>query len=123
MAEHKIYSFAFGDIYDAYVAKAERKERTEPGVRELIQWMTGYDNAGLDAVRADGTTMREFFEQAPALHPARELVTGSICGVKIQELEDPLMKLIRQLDKVIDELAKGKAMEKIKRSNAERPHG
>ena len=120
MAEHKIYSFAFGDIYDAYVAKAERKERTEPEVRELIQWMTGYDDAGLDAVRADGTTMREFFEQAPALNPARELVTGSICGVK---LEDPLMKLIRQLDKVIDELAKGKAMEKIKRSNAERPHG
>ncbi|MCQ9341496.1 DUF2200 domain-containing protein [Corynebacterium phoceense] len=100
------------------MAKAERKERTESEVRELIQWMTGYDDDGLDEVRADGTTMREFFEKAPALNPARELVTGSICGVKIQELENPLMKLIRQLDKVIDELAKGKAMEKIKRSNA-----
>lgn len=118
MEDHKIYSFAFVDIYDAYVAKAERKDRTESEVRELIQWMTGYDDDGLDAVRTDGTTMREFFEKAPALNPARELVTGSICGVKIQELENPLMKLIRQLDKLIDELAKGKAMEKIKRSNA-----
>lgn len=112
---HKIEDYPFGGIYDAYLAKVERKGRSEEELREVITWMTGYEGTALDAVRTDGTTMSEFFAGAPELNPARELVTGTICGVKIHEITDPLLKNIRQLDKLVDEIAKGRAMSKILR--------
>lgn len=116
MAEHKIFNMAFADIYDAYVNKAERKDRTKDEVDEILRWYTGASEEELSSAVEDRRTMREFFEQAPALNPNRELITGSVCGVEVQEVSDPLMREIRFLDKLIDELAKGKAMEKIKRS-------
>lgn len=115
MAEHRIYSMTFQDIRDAYVAKVARKERNTQDVDVLICWLTGYKETELD--RAAQGTVREFFTNAPAWNPRSEFVTGSICGVKIQELEDPLMKQIRVLDKLIDELAKGRPMHKIMRED------
>lgn len=112
---HKIFSMSFGRIYPMYVAKAEKKGRTKEEVDEIILWMTGYDEEGLQKVLREEKTVERFFQEAPKLHPNRTLIKGVICGVRVEEIEDPLMREVRYLDKLIDELAKGKAMEKILR--------
>mgnify|MGYP000103121261 CR=1 FL=1 len=116
MAGHKIYKMSFASVYPHYVTKAERKGRTKAEVDEIIRWLTGYDQAGLEAVLADGRDFEAFFADAPAMNPARGEIRGVICGVRVEEIEEPLMREIRYLDKLVDELAKGKAMEKILRS-------
>lgn len=116
MAGHRIYSISFGSVYPHYVAKAEKKGRSKAEVDEIIRWLTGYSQAQLDAVVADGTDFETFFARAPAMNPARASITGTICGVRIEQIDEPLMREIRYLDKLIDELAKGKAMDKILRN-------
>jgi hypothetical protein len=116
MAGHRIYTMSFKSVYPHYVAKAEKKRRTKAEVNEIINWLTGYSQSELDAVLADGTDFESFFRKAPKLNPARLLITGTVCGVRVEAVEEPLMREIRYLDKLIDELAKGKAMEKILRS-------
>ena len=112
---HKIFSMSFGRIYPMNVGKAEKKGRTKEEVDEIILWMTGYDEEGLQKVLREEKTVECFFQEAPKLHPNRTLIKGVICGVRVEEIEDPLMREVRYLDKLIDELAKGKAMEKILR--------
>jgi len=119
MAGHRIYSTSFASVYPHYVAKAERKGRTKAEVDEIIGWLTGYEGASFDAVLADGTDMETFFAKAPRMNPDRELITGVVCGVRVEEVEEQTMREIRYLDKLVDELARGKAMEKILRSPAE----
>ena len=109
----KLYNMKFKDLYPLYIAKVERKDKTESEVVDLIKWLTGYET--LEDVLNSDISVRDFFQKAPNLNENREKITGSICGVKIQEIEDPLMKEIRYLDKIIDELAKGKDINKIKR--------
>ena len=116
MAGHRIFTTSFGSVYPHYVAKAEKKGRTKAEVDEIVRWLTGYSQAELGRVIADGTNFEAFFALAPALNPARALITGTVCGVRVEAVEDPLMREIRYLDKLIDELAKGKAMGKILRS-------
>lgn len=106
----------FASVYPAYVQKAERKGRTKAEVDEIIRWLTGYDQSGLERQLAARTDFAGFFAESPALHPNRTLITGVVCGVRVEEVEDPLMRLIRYLDKLIDELAKGKQMERILRA-------
>lgn len=113
MAGHRIYTMSFSNVYPAYVAKAEKKGRTKAEVDAIIDWLTGYDSAGLKAVLDDKRDFETFFAGAPRLNPDRELITGVVCGVRVETVEEPLMREIRYLDKLIDELAKGKAMEKI----------
>ena len=115
MAEQRIYSVSFGSVYPHYVNKAEKKGRTKKEVDEIIRWQTGYGQKELDAQIENGTDFRTFFDDAPALNPSRELITGVVCGIRVEEIEDPLMREIRYLDKLIDELAKGKPMDKILR--------
>ncbi|HBW12743.1 MAG TPA: DUF2200 domain-containing protein [Proteiniclasticum sp.] len=115
MMTHKVFSMSFGRIYPMYVAKAEKKGRTKEEVDKIILWMTGYDEEGLQKVLREEKTVEHFFQEAPKLHPNRTLIKGVICGVRVEEIEDPLMREVRYLDKLIDELAKGKAMEKILR--------
>ena len=115
MAKHRIYATRFASVYPHYVAKAEKKGRTKAEVDEIIRWLTGYSQEGLDDELAKGTTFEDFFAQAPGMNPSRSLITGTVCGVRVQDVEDPLMREIRYLDKLIDELARGKAMEKILR--------
>jgi hypothetical protein len=112
---HRIYKMSFASVYPHYVAKAERKGRTKAEVDEIIRWLTGYSQGELEAVLENGTDFETFFAQAPRLNPARGEIKGVICGVRIEEIEEPLMREIRYLDKLIDELAKGKAMEKVLR--------
>ncbi|MBV1693718.1 MAG: DUF2200 family protein [Hyphomicrobiales bacterium] len=102
-------------VYPAYVAKAEKKGRTRAEVDEIVRWLTGHSQASLDAELASKTSFEEFFAHAPKLNPSRSLITGVVCGVRVEEIEEPLMREIRYLDKLIDELAKGKAMDKILR--------
>ncbi len=109
----RVYRMKFSGVYPHYVTKAERKGRTKAEVDEIIHWLTGYDPAGLEKVLADGTDFETFFAQAPKIHPNRSMIKGLICGVRIEEIEDPLMREVRYLDKLIDELAKGKPMAKI----------
>lgn len=118
MAKHKIYTMNFGSVYPHYVTKAEKKGRTKVEVDEIIRWLTGYSQSGLDRLIEDGTDFETFFEQAPAMNPNRVQVKGVICGVRIEEIEEPTMREIRYLDKMIDELARGKKMEKILRADA-----
>jgi hypothetical protein len=106
---------SFASVYPHYVAKAEKKQRTKAEVDEIIRWLTGYSQQGLDAVIEQRTDFEHFFGEAPALNPARDLIKGTICGVRIEEIEEPLMREIRYLDKLIDELAKGRPMAKILR--------
>ena len=113
---HRIFTTSVASVYKHYVAKAERKGRTRDEVDAAICWQTGYSQAALDKALADGTDFQTFFGEAPAMNPARSLVTGSVCGVKVQEVEDPLMREIRILDKLVDELAKGKALKKVLRT-------
>ncbi len=113
---HRIFTTSFASVYPHYVAKAERKGRTKAEVDEVIRGLTGYSEGELEAALEDRRDFDHFFGDAPAMNPARSLVTGSVCGVKVQEVEDPLMREIRILDKLVDELAKGKAMDKVLRS-------
>jgi hypothetical protein len=115
MNKHRIFGMAFARVYPLYVQKAERKNRTKEEVDEIICWLTGYDPAGLQRQIAQQCDLESFFAQAPALHPNSALIKGVVCGVRVEEIEDPLMQKIRYLDKLIDELAKGRAMEKILR--------
>ncbi len=115
MNRHRIYTTSFASVYPHYVAKAEKKGRAKAEVHEILRWLTGYSQKELEAVLADGTNFETFFAKAPRLNPARELVKGVVCGVRVEEVEEPLMREIRILDKLIDELAKGKPMEKILR--------
>ena len=116
MPKHRIYTMVFAKVYPMYVAKAEKKGRSKSEVDAVIIWLTGYDEAGLKAQLDKETTFEEFFAQAPKLNSSRELIKGVVCGVRVEEVEDPLMKEIRYLDKLIDELAKGKPMVKILRA-------
>lgn len=111
---HKIFSMPFSRIYPLYVTKVERKGRTVQELDAVLTWLTGFTDAELQKQVATDATLTEFFDAAP-LNPNAELITGTICGVKIQEIEDPLMKKIRYMDKVVDELAKGRPLEKIYR--------
>ena len=115
---HRIFTTSFASVYPYYVAKAEKKGRTKAEVDQIITWLTGYSQGQLDALIEKGneTNLREFFEEAPKLNEARSQIKGIICGVRIEEIEDPLMREIRYLDKLIDELAKGRPMEKILRA-------
>lgn len=115
MAEHKIYKMSFSTVYPLYIKKAERKERTKVEVDEIILWLTGYSKEELKKQIDKEVNFEEFFEQAPAMNPARREVKGVICGVRVEEIEEPLMQEIRYMDKMIDELAKDKKMEKILR--------
>jgi len=114
--KHRIYTMPFAKLYPAYVAKAEKKGRTKEEVDTILRWLTGHDEAGLAAVLGGETDVEGFFTEAPALNPHRELVKGVVCGVRVENVEEPTMREIRILDKLIDELAKGKAMEKILRT-------
>ena len=115
MPKHRIFAMPFAQVYPAYVNKAERKDRTKAEVDRIICWLTGYDAAGLKKQLAAEVDIETFFAQAPALNPKRTLIKGVVCGVRVEEVQDPLMKKVRYLDKLIDELAKGKSMESILR--------
>jgi hypothetical protein len=115
MKKHRIYTMPFARVYPEYVSKAERKGRTRAEVDEIILWLTGYDQKGLDAQLENQTDMETFYAEAPQLNPARAQIKGIICSVRIEEIEDPMMREFRYLDKLIDELAKGRPMEKILR--------
>ena len=112
---HKIFRIPFADVYPLYVTKVERKNRTVAELNQVITWLTGYDEKAIEKLVAEKTNFSDFFARAD-IHPNAKLITGTICGVKIQEIEDPLMKQIRYLDKLVDELAKGRPMAKILRS-------
>lgn len=112
---HRIFSTAFAKVYPMYVQKAERKGRTKEEVDQIICWLTGYTLLGLQKQIQAQCDFETFFTQAPAIHPHVSLIKGLVCGVRVEEVQDPLMRNIRYLDKLIDELAKGKAMEKILR--------
>jgi hypothetical protein len=112
---HRIYTTSFASVYPLYVAKAEKKERTRAEVDEVLRWLTGYSQEGLEAQIVRKADFATFFADAPAMNPSRSLVTGTVCGVRVEEVKEPLMRDIRILDKLIDELAKGRAMEKILR--------
>ena len=111
----RVFAYIFADVYPLYVEKAERKNRTKKEVDQVICWLTGYTQAGLQQQIKKGNDLKTFFAEAPAMNPNRSLITGVVCGVRLEEIADPLMKKIRYLDKLVDELAKGKAMEKILR--------
>jgi hypothetical protein len=115
MTGHRIYRTSFASVYPLYVAKAERKGRTKAEVDEIVRWLTGHSQESLAAEIAAGTDFEGFFAGAPALNPARALITGAVCGIRVENVEEPLMREIRYLDKLIDELAKGRKMEKILR--------
>ncbi len=115
MPEHRIFKMAFAKVYPLYVQKAERKGRTKEEVDQIIRWLTGYDQKGLERQIEQGNDFESFFAKAPAMHTNASLIKGVVCGVRVEEVDDPLMQRIRQLDKLIDELAKGKKMEKILR--------
>ena len=118
MAEtrHRIFSYSFASIHALYVAKVERKGHSRDEVDEVICWLTGYERAGLERVMADGADLEAFFDSAPALNPNAALITGLICGIRVENIEDPLMQKIRYLDKLVDEVARGKKMASILRA-------
>jgi hypothetical protein len=115
VAGHRIYSTSFASVYPHYVAKAERKGRTRAEVDEIIAWLTGYGPEALEAELEAGTDFETFFARAPQMNPARRSIIGVVCGVRVETIEEPLMREIRYLDKLVDELARGKKMEKILR--------
>jgi hypothetical protein len=116
MAGHKIYSMSFAKVYPLYVAKVEKKGRSKAELDRVIEWLTGYDDDALAAALADERNFETFFAKAPAMNPDRTLITGVVCGVRVEEVAEPLMREIRYLDKLVDELARGKAMDKVLRS-------
>lgn len=115
MQDHKVYSMTFASIYKSYLNKVTRKDRTEAALDDLLKWLTQYDQPKLEQLKVSDVTLRTFMEAAD-LNENRHLITGSICGIKIAEIDEPLMKEIRYMDKIVDELAKGKALSKIKRT-------
>ncbi|TYR77055.1 DUF2200 domain-containing protein [Rossellomorea vietnamensis] len=115
MAKHRIYTTSFASVYPHYVTKAEKKGRTKEEVDEIICWLTGYNREELAHILENKTDFETFFAEAPQLNSSRTLIKGVICGIRVEDIEEPTMKEIRYLDKLIDELAKGKAMEKILR--------
>ncbi|HET53808.1 MAG TPA: DUF2200 domain-containing protein [Ignavibacteria bacterium] len=115
MTKHKIYTMSFASVYPHYVAKAEKKGRTKAEVDEIIRWLTGYSQNKFEAQLKKQTDFETFFAEAPKMNPSRALIKGVVCGIRVEDIEEPLMKEIRYLDKLIDELAKGKAMDKILR--------
>ncbi|MBU4527773.1 MAG: DUF2200 domain-containing protein [Hoeflea sp.] len=116
MEKHRIYTMSFASVYPLYVAKAEKKGRTKDDVDEILRWLTGHSQPGLEAELESQTDFETFFATAPRLNPSRTLIKGVVCGVRVEDVEEPTMREIRYLDKLIDELAKGKAMEKILRA-------
>ncbi|MBR3119368.1 MULTISPECIES: DUF2200 domain-containing protein [Oceanobacillus] len=115
MTKHRIYTMSFSGVYPHYITKAEKKGRTKSEVDEIIHWLTGYSQEELEEQLEKKTDIETFFAEAPHMNPSRNLIKGVICGVRVEDIEEPLMQEIRYLDKLIDELAKGKAMEKILR--------
>ena len=115
MASDRVFAMSFAGVYPHYVTKAEKKGRTKEEVDEIIRWLTGYSKAGLEKQLRERTDFRSFFEQAPKINSNVSLIKGVVCGIRVEEIEDPLMQKIRYLDKLVDELAKGKKMEKILR--------
>ena len=114
--KHRIYTTSVASVYPHYVAKAEKKSRTKADVDEIIRWLTGYSQKRLESQLDKETDFETFFAQAPKMNPNRPLITGVVCGIRVEDVEEPTMREIRYLDKLVDELAKGKAMEKILRS-------
>ncbi|GAA3814438.1 hypothetical protein CSO01_35430 [Cellulomonas soli] len=117
MAGHRIFTTSFASIYPLYVQKAERKNRTQDEVDRVLTWLTGYDDAAMQQAIADEVDLETFFAQAPGLNPNASLITGVICGYRVEEIEDPLMQQIRYMDKLVDELARGKKMASILRGS------
>ena len=115
MTKHQIYTMSVARVYPLYVAKAEKKGRTKEEVEEIIRWLTGYSQEELEAHLEKQTDLETFFAEAPQMNPVRAQIKGVVCGVRVEEIEEPIMQEIRYLDKLIDELAKGKAMDKILR--------
>lgn len=115
MEKHRIYSMSIAKVYPLYVAKAQKKGRTQAEVDQILRWLTGYTQKGLQAQLAKSASFEAFFAQAPRLNAARTLILGVVCGVRVEDVKEPLMREIRRLDKLVDELAKGKAMDKILR--------
>jgi hypothetical protein len=115
MEKHRIFTMSVAKVYPLYVTKAERKGRTKEEVDEIIRWLTGYSQEAFEAELEKQTDFETFFAEAPQMNPSRNLIKGMVCGIRVEEIEDPTMQQIRYLDKLIDELAKGKAMEKILR--------
>ena len=113
--KHRIYRMAFAKVYPLYVTKAEKKGRTKNEVDEVIRWLTGYSQKKLEAQIKKQVDFETFFVEAPKLNPARSLITGKVCGIQVEDIKDPLMQSVRYLDKLVDELARGKSMEKILR--------
>lgn len=118
MLNPRIYTYKFGDIYRLYIAKAEKKGRTQAEVDEIIAWLTGYSHEGFEAQLEKQADLQTFFKEAPQMNPSRALIKGVVCGVRVEDIEDPMMREIRYLDKLIDELARGKSMEKILRKES-----
>lgn len=114
---HRIFSTSFASIYPHYVRKTERKNRSREEVDRVICWLTGYDSAGLEKVIADEVDLETFFAEAPGMNPNASLITGVICGIRVEEIDDPLMQKIRYMDKLVDELARGKKMSAILRGS------
>jgi hypothetical protein len=112
----RVYKMSFASVYPHYIAKAEKKGRTKQQVDEIILWLTGYDQKSLQQLVEDKTNFETFFAKAPAMHPNVSKITGVICGYRVEEIEDPVIQKVRYLDKLIDELAKGKVMEEILRT-------
>jgi hypothetical protein len=115
MAKHRIYSMSFASVYPHYITKAEKKGRTQTEVDEVICWLTGYSHEALETLLEKQTDIETFISEAPQLNPSRALIKGTVCGVRVEDIEEPTMREIRYLDKLIDELAKGRSMEKILR--------
>jgi hypothetical protein len=115
MPPDRVFAIVFAKVYPMYVMKAQSKGRTKEEVDQVICWLTGYDQSGLQQQIEREHDLRTFFAQAPAMHPNSSLIKGVICGIRVEEIDDPLMQKIRQMDKLVDELAKGKTMEKILR--------
>ena len=117
MAKHRIYTISFASVYPHYITKAEKKGRTKAEVDQIIRWLTGYSQEGLEALIEKRTDIETFIAEAPEPNPSRTLIKGLICGIRVEDIEETTMREIRYLDKLIDELAKGKAMEKILRKS------
>ncbi len=115
MKKHRIYTTSFASVYPHYVAKAERKDRTKTEVDDIIRWLTGYSQKELEAILENKTDFETFFEKAPRMNPLRTKIKGVVCGIRVEDIKEPIMREIRYLDKLIDELARGKAMDKILR--------
>lgn len=119
MTKHRIYTTSFASVYPLYVAKVERKGKTKDEVDQILCWLTGYSQKELDQQLRNNVDFETFFAQAPEMNPSRGLIQGVVCGIRVEEIQEPLMREIRYLDKLIDELAKGKAMNKILRGSAD----